>query len=138
MGVDPLSNLKGRRQVFTPARYESIGADRLSIEVTTVAPGLLVVADTWMPGWSATLDGSPVKIYRGNLAQRVVPIVTPGVHRLEMRYKAPGLFLGGITSAATLAVAFAMLAINRRPHKELCIVDTNQNPSLLPATRTSP
>jgi hypothetical protein len=72
-----------------------------------------MVADTWMPGWSATLDGTPVKIFRGNLAQRVVPIKTAGSHRVEMIYKAPGLFVGGITSAAALAVAAVMLAIDR-------------------------
>jgi hypothetical protein len=109
MPVDPLSKLTGRRQAFTPARYESIGADRLSIEVTTTAPGLLVVADTWMPGWSATLDGTPVKIFRGNLSQRVVPIKTPGVHRVEMFYKAPGLFVGGIISAAALVLVMLMM-----------------------------
>jgi hypothetical protein len=111
MTTDPLSNAGIQRQMFTPARYHEIAADRLSIDVTTSAPGLLVIADTWMPGWSATLDGKPVDVLRGNLAQRVVPIRNAGSHRVEMVYDAPGLAVGFIVTALTLATALVMLVM---------------------------
>src|SRR5262249_2330293 len=49
MTRDPLGDApSGPRQPFTPAAWCSSDTDRPVIEVTTEAPGLLVVADTWM------------------------------------------------------------------------------------------
>ncbi|MDB5351423.1 MAG: hypothetical protein JWN86_2670 [Planctomycetota bacterium] len=93
MSLDPLP-IPGDRQPYTPADYVSSGPDHAEIRVTTQAPGLLVVADTWMPGWSAELDGTPVPIHRGNRAQRVVVIDSPGSHRVVMTFTPPGLRLG--------------------------------------------
>ncbi len=110
LSFDPLEK-GGSRQPFTPATYESDDPGRLDIHVTTQLPGLLVVADTWMPGWSAEVDGRPTEILRGNRAHRVVPIRDPGAHHIVMRYDPPGLAVGrGITlgSAAIWAVAFGL------------------------------
>ena len=72
MTVDPLAGLaSGPRQPFTAAEWTSNDPDRPALFVTTQAPGLLVVADTWMPGWTATVDGRPAPVLRGNYAQRV-------------------------------------------------------------------
>ena len=57
MTHDPLAGLPlERRQSFTPAHWISQDPDRPVLEVATEAPGLLVVADTWMPGWSARVE----------------------------------------------------------------------------------
>src|SRR5262249_31581440 len=65
MPADPLGP-GGPRQPFTPAEYDARDPDRVVVRVATGAPGLLVVADTWMPGWTARLDGVPVPVLRGN------------------------------------------------------------------------
>jgi hypothetical protein len=94
LAADPLPDQAAdRRQPFTPAHYERPTSDRVAIRVRTQAPGLLVVADTWMPGWSARLDGRAVPVLRGNHAQRVVVLPTAGDHRVEMIYTPPGLAL---------------------------------------------
>ena len=119
MPFDPLG-AGGDRQSFTPASYESDDPDRVVVEVTTGAPGLLVLADTWMPGWSARLDGHRVPILRGNRAQRVVPIAGPGPHRVVMVYRPPGFARGLAITAATgcgwlataLALVFAKVSAN--------------------------
>ncbi len=105
MAHDPLGDsLSGPRQRFTPAEYQEIGPDQIAVRVTNEAPGLLVVADTWIPGWSATLDGHPAPILRGNHAQRVIPLPHAGRHRVEMRYEPPGLAAGlAVTVASSLA-----------------------------------
>ena len=91
MAFDPLKNVAtDRRCPMTPARWLSRDPDRPVLEVTTVAPGLLVVADTWMSGWRATVDGKPAPIYRGNIAQRVIPLEDPGRHRIVLEYHPPG------------------------------------------------
>ena len=62
--------------------------------VTTEAPGLLVVADTWMPGWTASVDGRPAPVLRGNHAQRVVPLPAGPAHEIVLPLRHPGLKLG--------------------------------------------
>jgi hypothetical protein len=94
----------GRRQVFTPAHYEANVPDCVIVSVRTSAPGLLVVADTWMPGWTAELDGRAAPIMRGNLAQRVIALPRAGDHRVILRYRAPGFAVGLAISAASAFV----------------------------------
>lgn len=102
MAVDPLADLgDGPRQAFRPARYESADPDVVTVDVETDAPGLLVVADAWMPGWTATLDGRPAAIRRGDGAHRVVALRSPGRHHVTMRYDPPGYRLGLTITAAT-------------------------------------
>lgn len=119
MPLDPLAGMTpDTRQAFAPAHYQSTSdPDRVRVDVTTAAPGILVVADTWMPGWSATLDGQPVELLCANRAQRAVVLPKPGRHRIEMRYDPPGLLLGAIVSAASWAcwlTAFAALSFQKR------------------------
>src|SRR5262249_15326078 len=102
MREDPLRDVApGRRQHFTPAQWTSTDPDHPKLEVTTSAPGLLVIADTCMPGWTARVDGVPAPIYRGNLAQRVVPLPQPGQHTICLDYWPAGLTAGGTITLAT-------------------------------------
>jgi hypothetical protein len=110
MDRDPLGPATESRQPFTPATYPSLDPDHIEIEVDIQAPGLLVVADTWMPGWSATVDGQPARVERGNHAQRVVALPFAGHHRIAMRYVAPGLHAGAALSLAG-AIAYSYLFI---------------------------
>jgi hypothetical protein len=40
------------------------------------------------------VDGDPAPILRGNHAQRVIPLYTPGRHTVTMDYWPPGFTLG--------------------------------------------
>lgn len=114
MATDPLARVAGPRQPFTPARYDASDPDRPSIRVETTAPGLLVVADTWMPGWSAVLDGRPAPILRGNRAQRVIVLAEPGPHTIRLRYDPPGLATGCTITALAAIAWVATLGLGRR------------------------
>ena len=65
--------------------------------------GYLVLVDSYYPGWSATLDGSPVAIRRANYAFRAVE-VPPGKHVVEFRYRPWSFYLGFLLSGLTLAI----------------------------------
>jgi hypothetical protein len=108
MAHDPLGHASRYRQPFTIASYNANDPDRVEIRVSTQFPGLLVVADTWMPGWSAELDGRPAPILPGNHAQRVVPLPRPGRHQIIMRYQAPGFISGLVVSGASALVWLAV------------------------------
>jgi hypothetical protein len=129
MDSDPLRDLPvGRRHPFTPVDWPANDPDHPVLRVTTDAPGLLVLADTWMPGWSASVDGLPVRVLRGNHAQRVIPLIEPGRHTIAMDYRPPGFVLGcALTGVSALVWVLACgLAISdwirrRRsvPHRSL-------------------
>ncbi len=111
MSTDPMAGLPpGPRQPFAAASWISTDPDRPTFRVDTEAPGLLVVASTWMPGWSATVDGRPAPVLRGDIAHRVVPLPDPGRHIVAMRYQPPGLAAGLALSIVStlLGLGFAI------------------------------
>ncbi|MFI5459454.1 MAG: hypothetical protein ACHRXM_28855 [Isosphaerales bacterium] len=104
MSADPLSVLPpGPRQPFTSAAWVSTDPDHPLLQVKTEAPGLLVVTDTWLPGWTARVDGALTPVLRGNHAQQVIPVYRPGRHTIALDYQPPGFALGcAITALSTL------------------------------------
>ncbi|MGE5754976.1 MAG: REP-associated tyrosine transposase, partial [Planctomycetaceae bacterium] len=114
MPRDPLGPGDGPRQPFTTASYDATGPDRVVVRVATEAPGLLVIADTWLPGWTAQVDGRAAPILRGNHAQRVIPLPHPGRHEIVLRYEPPGFWLGlALTGLSALAWPAASIYAGR-------------------------
>jgi hypothetical protein len=88
----------------------------LTIMVDTPADSALVVADTYYPGWKATLDGTPTTIYRANLAFRAV-IVPAGKHEVRMTYQPQSFTVSAAISLVSLAIYIVLVGVmlvNRR------------------------
>jgi len=64
-------------------------------------PGILVLADTFYPGWRAYVDGKEGKILRANLFFRGV-LLAPGNHRVVFRYEPASFRYGLIVTLASL------------------------------------
>ncbi len=82
------------------------------------AGGLLVLTDTWAPGWQVTVDGRPMPIHRVDGALRGV-VVAPGIHEVEFRY-VPwftywGFLLALLGLAGTIAGALILRWRDRLP-----------------------
>lgn len=91
-----------------PVRFVRNEPTHLELEVGAGAAPWLVLTDTWLPGWRATVDGAPVDVVRANLSQRTVPLPTTAC-RVTFDYHSPGL-AGGFAAAAAAALALAVLA----------------------------
>jgi hypothetical protein len=89
----------------------------LAVRIDVSAPGsmLLIVTDTYYPGWQARLDGHATAIYRTHGVFRAV-LVPAGAHRVEFRY-VPVVFWRGLAIAAIAAIVVAVWAVSaaRRP-----------------------
>jgi hypothetical protein len=81
----------------------------LNLEISADAPqgGMLVLADTYYPGWLATVDGQAVTIYRANLNFRAVHL-TPGKHTVTMSYE-PQSWRNGLIFSVLALVIFVSL-----------------------------
>jgi hypothetical protein len=127
--VDPLRTalLESPPPSLTPApdpsvesaRYVAYEPDRLEIDVDAGAPALLILSETWDPGWSATVDGQPAPVLLADHVLRAIP-VPAGQHSVELRYDPPylraGLLIAGLsllTVAAALVYTSAARAQDR-------------------------
>ena len=87
--------------------------NRVTIHAVLDAPGYLVLADTWYPGWQAMVDGVPTEILRANYAFRAVWLEA-GEHTVEMIYRPISVLIGGAASLTTLALLAIGLLLTRR------------------------
>ena len=83
---------------------------RLVLATKTDKKAILVVADSFYPGWRATINGRETEIFPANINQRAV-IVPSGENTVEMFYF-PDRFLQGI--AVSIGSLFAYLVITSR------------------------
>ena len=70
--------------------------------------GMVILTDTWFPGWRATVDRTSAQIYQVYGGVRGV-IVDGGQHVIEMRYLPWSVFLGGALTLLAAVVAIAAL-----------------------------
>lgn len=85
---------------------------RVLIETSSPAPAYLVLADTYYPGWEASVDGAAAPIVRANVMFRAVAVPS-GRHQVEFVYRPPSVRAGLLITLAALALA-ALLARPRR------------------------
>jgi Bacterial membrane protein YfhO len=90
-----------QRSSLVPAQITSYSPNFVSIEATLEQDGLLVLTDTYYPGWRAWVDGSEQPILRTNYLFRGV-MLTRGQHTVEFRFWPQSFQLGLIFAAATL------------------------------------
>jgi len=76
--------------------------------VATDAPAYLVFAETWYPGWSATVNGAPAPLLRANLAFQAVG-VPAGESEVVFCYRINDFGAGAAISAGALIAALALL-----------------------------
>lgn len=63
-----------------------LASDRVAFVLDAPGEGVVVVNESWYPGWRATVDGEPAPIYRANGLVRAVP-VEAGSHHIELRFE---------------------------------------------------
>ncbi|MCX6044132.1 MAG: YfhO family protein [Chloroflexi bacterium] len=76
-------------------------ANRVEIQVQTAAAGILVLTDTYAPGWRALVDGQSTPLYVANHAFRAVTVPT-GAHQVIFVYSPLTFWIGAALSGLTL------------------------------------
>ena len=96
----------------------SYETDALALEVRAPGRSLLVLSETFAPGWSAEVDGHRTAVLRVDGLMRGIAL-EPGRHRVELRYGPPGLTAGawisGVTALGLALACFGLRARGSRP-----------------------
>jgi hypothetical protein len=87
--------------------------ERVEIDAHLAAPGVLVLTDTWYPGWTAEVDGAAQPILRADYGFRAL-FLPPGTHRVVFRYAPVSLRYGFWITLLAAIVAGAFLVRGRR------------------------
>lgn len=87
--------------------------EQIELAVTLDAPGVLVLADTWYPGWQATVDGVPAPLLRANTLFRAV-LLPAGQHNVQFDFRPAALSRGAAISLAAVLLLVAVAVIGAR------------------------
>jgi len=89
----------------------------VTVQTSASDDGILVLADSYYPGWKAYVDGKEKVIRRANLFFRAVPL-SAGNHIVEFRYEprsfAIGLAISLITIISVAVISIALYVRKRR------------------------
>jgi hypothetical protein len=83
------------------ARITQYGSHRVTVTTEMAAPGLLVLSDTYYPGWRVSVDGSPADLIRVNYILRGV-FLDDGAHEVVFHFAPMVLYVGLASTAAAL------------------------------------
>jgi hypothetical protein len=111
----PLSVISNQLSVIGPqssggsdvviTRY---GLNQVQLRVRMAEPGFVVLADSYYPGWRATVDGEHTPIYRADSVLRAV-YVPAGQHEVMFVFRPLDFFIGATVSGLALAFAFIVI-----------------------------
>jgi Bacterial membrane protein YfhO len=103
---DPTQPLPTAAAISGTARIVREVPDRVVVDVDAATPAYLVLADTFDPGWSATVDGQPAPIRAAYVAFRAV-FLPQGSHTVIFTYRPAGFVLGsGLSGCGVLLGLF--------------------------------
>ena len=91
-----------------PPRIVKYGLNRVRIETAQSTNALLVLGDSWYPGWKAYVNGKQATLYRANYVMRSV-LTPPGRSTVEFRYEPWSFRVGVMVSLASLVLVLGVL-----------------------------
>jgi hypothetical protein len=75
----------------------------VTIQASLSSPGVLVLADSFYPGWKVFVDGEEREVLRANYFFRGV-FLPPGDHQVVFRYEPASFYYGAVISLLTLVL----------------------------------
>ncbi len=88
-------------------RVVTYSPDKVVVEANLTQSGLLVLSDSYYPGWKVYIDGQEGKIYRANYCLRAVEL-TKGSRIVAFLYKPLSFKVGAYISIAALLIVLGL------------------------------
>ncbi len=87
-------------------------SDHVTMWADLACGGMVILSDTFYPGWEAAIDGKPATIHEAYGSLRGV-VASKGKHWIEMRYRPWSVYLGLALSLTGLMAALAISRLDR-------------------------
>ena len=87
--------------------------NRVEVETSSTKPSFLVLTDSYYPGWKATVDGQPARIYQANQIFRAVRLPA-GKHRVVFRFVPLPVYFGVAVTILAAAITGGLAFRERR------------------------
>jgi hypothetical protein len=100
-------------RIDRPVQFVEYGPRRIHLRADAPGDCWLVLSDTWYPGWTATVDGDEIPVFRANLAGRAVRL-SAGTHDIVFRYASRPLRQGWVLAALGVVGLVALPLLWRR------------------------
>jgi uncharacterized membrane protein YfhO len=100
------------------ASITSWGVNDVWVDTSSEAPGVLLMAQTWYPGWQARVDGGDWQpVLRADAAFQAVP-VPAGQHTVELRFRSPRQTWGIVIALLTLVIVVVLMIFDGRTRRK--------------------
>jgi hypothetical protein len=102
-------------------RLRNYGAGEIDLDAVSSGEAVIVIADTWIPGWKAYVDGREAPPFGVNHTQIGVHLPNSGIFHIRLAYEPPYPRLNDILAAPTRLLPDASRS---EPHsRELGLID---------------
>jgi hypothetical protein len=99
------------------AKILSYSANEVNIQTSSKSPSILILTDTFYPGWKAYVNGTETTIYRADGLVRAIFVPT-GEHDIEFSYMPQSFVFGTYLSLGTAIVLTIFYVLPKIRHKE--------------------
>jgi hypothetical protein len=120
----------------TPCQIDRRQPEHVILRCRAERAGWAVLADEWVHGWTARVDGVAADVERADGLLRAVR-VTAGEHTIEFHYRTPGLTLGVWIALFAWLILAALLVSFRRRDQLPAVGDNGRKPSHFSPANTS-
>jgi hypothetical protein len=102
----------------TPSAYLALyEPENIIIRTSSDGNGMLVLSDTFYPGWTADIDGSKTPIYRANFSFRAI-YLPKGSHTVSFRYKPASVTAAEYITELSIIIMVSWIVFNNRKYNK--------------------
>ncbi|MCL4477961.1 MAG: YfhO family protein [Deltaproteobacteria bacterium] len=97
--------------------FEKYSPNHIKLHVVTTLPGLLVISNTYFPGWHVRIDGRKSKVIRTDYAFQGV-FVPEGIHWIELDYMPLSFVIGFVISIIGILAVLLLYIVYLKSHDD--------------------